>query len=327
MSHRIAIISDVHYAGPSEQQRRGHELAAISNPLQRFGVAAFRYFIWMRDPFAHNHLLDRILSALGHVDLLVGLGDYSCDTGFIGVSDAAARESASQCLKKMFHADADSIHLVLGDHELGKMSLFGGRGGLRIQSYRVAVNELGIPDLWSRTIGRWTLVGVTSSLLALPVYRPETLHSEVSDWEQLRSVYIDRFRNVLKDLPAAQRLLLFCHDPTAIPFLAQIPEMRERLPYLDATFIGHLHSELFLWKSRILAGMPPIRFLGNAVRRITEALHEARWWKEFKVRLCPSLAGIQLRKDGGFLTFDLEENGNDQLSVKRHWTREIAPWT
>jgi hypothetical protein len=62
-----------------------------------------------------------------------------------------------------------------------------------------------------------------------------------------------------------------------------------------------------LWKARMLAGMPPIGFLGHSVRRYSSALREAAYWRPFKVRLCPALAGIELLKDGGFYTAELDE--------------------
>jgi hypothetical protein len=58
--------------------------------------------------------------------------------------------------------------------------------------------------------------------------------------------------------------------------------------------------------SGILAGIPQIGFLGNTARRLSTALREAKHWKPFKVRLCPSLAGIELLKDGGFYVADLD---------------------
>jgi hypothetical protein len=78
------------------------------------------------------------------------------------------------------------------------------------------------------------------------------------------------------------------------------------LPQVEQTIIGHLHSELILWKSRLLAGMPTIGFLGHTVKRMTTALNEARLWRPFHVRLCPALAGIELLKDGGYLTAELD---------------------
>jgi len=89
-----------------------------------------------------------------------------------------------------------------------------------------------------------------------------------------------------------QRVLLFCHDPTALPFFMARSSVRSRLGQIEQTVIGHLHSKLVFWNSKMLAGMPVIRFFGHTAQRMSTALHEARRWKPFHVRLCPSLAGI-----------------------------------
>src|SRR5438046_9839871 len=103
-----------------------------------------------------------------------------------------------------------------------------------------------------------------------------------------------------------QRILLFCHDPTALPFLWREEAVRSRLTQIEQTIIGHLHSNLVLWKSRMLAGIPRISFLGHTAKRLSAALHEAKHWRCFKIRLCPALAGIELLNDGGYLTVELD---------------------
>ena len=83
-------------------------------------------------------------------------------------------------------------------------------------------------------------------------------------------------------------------------------DLRNKLPQIEQTIIGHLHSNLFLHLSRLLSGMPVIRFLGHSVHRLSGALNEARYWRLFRVRLCPSLTGIELLKDGGYYTVKLD---------------------
>src|SRR5437667_7108271 len=58
----ILILSDIHYASDAEKRRRGHEARIIANPLLRRAVKAYRHYIWLRDPLAHNHLLDQFLA-------------------------------------------------------------------------------------------------------------------------------------------------------------------------------------------------------------------------------------------------------------------------
>src|SRR5437764_15033533 len=92
----ILILSDIHYACDAERQRRGHETRVIANPLLRRAVRAYRYYIWLRDPFAHNHLLDAFLRRADSPDWVVANGHDSCGPEFGGVSDTAAFDGAGQ---------------------------------------------------------------------------------------------------------------------------------------------------------------------------------------------------------------------------------------
>src|SRR5207249_3810717 len=94
--------------------------------------------------------------------------------------------------------------------------------------------------------------------------------------------------------------------------------VRAKLPQIEQTIIGHLHSNLYFWKSRRLAGMPVIKFLGHTVERMSRALHEAREWRPFNVRLCPSLAGIELLKDGGYFTVTLDADATRPAQFEFH---------
>src|SRR6185503_7659166 len=144
----VLILSDIHYACDAERQRRGHETRVIPNTLLRHAVKAYRHHVWLRDPFAHNHLLDEFLNRANSPDWVVTNGDYSCDTEFVGVCDDAAFESARQCLAKLRQRFGARLRSTIGDHELGKMSLFGGKGGLRLASWRRTTAELALPPLW-----------------------------------------------------------------------------------------------------------------------------------------------------------------------------------
>ena len=106
--------------------------------------------------------------------------------------------------------------------------------------------------------------------------------------------------------------------PAALPFLWQEPAINRRVSQIEQTIIGHLHSNLVLWKSRLLAGLPRITFLGHTVTRLSTALGEARCWRAFRVRLCPALAGIELLKDGGFLTLDIDPEARQPALFQFH---------
>lgn len=314
----ILIVSDIHYAGDAERERVDHEARVVSNPLLRQAIRAYRRYIWMRDPFAQNHLLDAFLARADSPDLVVSNGDYSCDTRFVGVSDEAAFQSARDCLAKLRGRFGPNLHSIIGDHELGKLSLFGGQGGFRLASWRRATSELALRPFWAVRLGRYVLVGVTSSLLAFPVYETEALPDEQADWRALHRAHLETVRELFSALHPTERVVLFCHDPTALPFLWRDHGVRARLPQVEQTIIGHLHSNLLFRQSRWMAGMPAIPFLGNSVRRMSRALNEARCWRAFKVRLCPALAGIELLKDGGFCELRIHPDGSRPAAFRFH---------
>src|SRR3954454_24410630 len=118
-------------------------------------------------------------------------------------------------------------------------------------------------------------MGIVSTLVALPVFEPEILSLEKAEWQELRREHLERIGQAFRGLQTGERVLLFCHDPTALPFLWREESVRGKLPQVERTIIGHLHSRLILLKSKILAGMPVIAFLGHTPQRLSSALHEA----------------------------------------------------
>ena len=313
----LLVLSDIHYASAAEKLRLDHEARVIGNPLARLLLKFYRHYIWLRAPMQKNHLLDQFLSRAQPTDWVIANGDYSCDSAFIGVADDAAFQSAQQCLEKLRHKFAPNFRATFGDHELGKTSFFGNRGGMRVASFHRAEKELGLEPFWQWSLGNYVLMGVVSSLIALPIFEPDTLLEEREEWARLRSIHLAKISDAFANLKPEQKAILFCHDPTALPFLWKEEVIRARLPQLEQTIIGHLHSPLIFWKSGLLAGIPAIGFLGNTVKRMTRALREARRWREFHVRLCPALAGIELLKDGGFLSVELDLAAKVPVRVER----------
>lgn len=314
----VAILSDIHYAGAAERARGGdYEMRTISNPVLRAVAHAYRHLIWQRHPLEQGRQLDRFLAEVGPVDYLIGNGDYSCNSGFRGVSDPAAGASAQECLGKLRVKFGDKTRFTMGDHELGKRALFGG-GQMCLASWRAATETLGLAPFWQLTVGCYTLMGMTSTLIALPAYQPDTAPEEWPEWLRLREAHLAEIRSAFDALPPNQRVILFCHDPTALPFLWREESVNRRLPQIEQTVIGHLHTQLVLWKSRVLAGIPPIHFLGHAVTRMTAALHEAHHWRSFHVRLCPALSGIELLNDGGYFTMHIGPAGNHPARFTFH---------
>jgi hypothetical protein len=315
----VAVLSDIHYASAAEQAHGSDfEFKSIASPFLRRVAEMYRRWIWLRDPLGQNGLLDRFLAGARGADFVVANGDYSCDTAFVGVSHDAAFQSAKECLGILRATFGDKLRATLGDHELGKLSLFAAWGGMRLDSWRRATQELGLQPFWQVAFGNQVLMGVASSLVALPVFVPDTLSAELCGWERLRDQHLAEIRTAFAALRPEQRVLLFCHDPTALPFLWREEAVRDKLPQIEHAIIGHLHTRLIFWKSKLLAGMPVVRFLGPSAQRMSAALNEARRWRPFHVRLCPALAGIELLNDGGYLTIELDPDARQPARFRFH---------
>ncbi|MCX6925127.1 MAG: hypothetical protein NT154_18225 [Verrucomicrobia bacterium] len=315
----LGILSDIHYACAAEQARGDdYELRGIPNPVVRILAHLYRHYIWLRQPLRKNYLLDQFLEHAAAFDYVIANGDYSCNSAFVGLSDDAACQSARECVEKLRQRFGANLRTTFGDHELGKLSMFGGNGGMRLASWRRAQEEVGLQPFWRLEIGSYVLLGIVSTLLALPVFYPDMLPAERPEWERLRAEHLAEIRRAFEALQPGQRVLLFLHDPTALPFLWREESVRAKLSQIEQTTIGHLHTNLVLWKSRLLAGMPPIRFLGHTVERMSIALSQARYWRPFHVRLCPSLAGVELLKDGGYCTLELDPEARRPASFRFH---------
>jgi len=301
----ITIVSDIHYASDPERARgNDYELKDIANPIARLLLRLHRRHVWLKHPLEQNYLLDAFLMQ-PRTDFLVANGDFTCDTGFVGLADDAAFASARECIARLRTAYNNRFALTWGDHDLGKKSFYGTHGGMRLESARRLDRELGAPPFWTMQFGWFVLVGFSSSLVGLEALETELPAQELEGWRELRRSHMDDIRRMLRKLQPDQKLILFCHDPTALPFLYAEDAMREKLDQVEMTVLGHLHSPAILRMSRALSGMPPITFLGHTVAKLSRALRLARTWKPFKVVLCPSLAGMELFKDGGYCSLTL----------------------
>ena len=318
-TYTLGIVSDIHYAGASEQARgNDYEWREVANPFLRGLVRFYRRYLWMRNPLNQNYLLDRFLERANGFDYVIGNGDYCCDSHFLGLSDDAALQSATECIEKLRSNFDDKLRLTLGDHEFGKINLTGLRGGMRLESWKRATELLQLEPFWQLELGNYVLLGVTSSLIGLPVLEADTLPSELPEWRELRSAHLGQIRTAFSSIKPTQRVLLFCHDPSALPFLGREEAVRSRLAQIEHTIIGHLHSNLLLWKSRLLAGIPVITFLGHTGKKLSTALRDARHWRPFNLRLCPAVAGIELLNDGGFLTVKLDSEAREPARFQIH---------
>jgi len=312
----IGIVSDIHYAGAAERERgNDYEYRGVRNAALRHFLKLHRHYIWMREPLQKNHLLDSFLQRGNDFDYAIANGDYTCNTAFLGLSDDAARDSVAECLGKLRATFGDRFFATFGDHEFGKVSLVGDRGGMRLESWRRAL-EIGLNPFWRFEIGKYVILGITSSLVAYPIMEPDTLPAERPEWERLRREHLDLIRGAFAGLRSDQRVILFNHDPSSLPFLWREELVRARLHQIERTVIGHLHSPLVLRISRLLSGIPRVNMLGHTVARWTMALREARHWRDFKIQLCPALAGIQLLKDGGYLVAQVDPEARAAAAFK-----------
>lgn len=323
MSKRIKflICSDIHYASEAEKLRGPYEVGAIESAFWRVVVRNYRRYYWLRDPFAHNHLLQQVLKPPFEPDWVVANGDYSCDSAFIGMSDPPALQSAKESLGALRARFPGKVLAVFGDHELGKTSLVGGKGGMRLKSLELAQSALGLEPLWTKRFESYVLVGVTSSMVAMPIYIRETLEKEQQQWWELSRQHLKGIEAVFNALGSSDRVLLFCHDPTALPFLWKLEAVRRRVQQIERTMIGHLHSSIILKQSRILSGIPMMTGFGQSIRRMSTALSQAKDWKHFNVLLCPSLTGLQITKRGGFYEMDLDPEAQVPASFQMHSIR------
>lgn len=302
---KLLVVSDLHFAGPQEQLRRGHEARVMPNRLARTAAHLWRHYGWLRDPFAHNDKLGQIIAANPAPDLVVANGDFTIDSAYVGVSDDAALESAGLALGELRAAYGDRLLTTIGDHDLGKKSLFGGAGGPRWQSLLRCERELGLSRFWHREFGDYVLFGLASTPLAWPVFEAEGLADEADRWREAQATLQARIALEFSRLSPGARVLLFVHDPTALRFLWDLPEVRTRLPQVERTIIGHLHTPAIWRAARLLAGMPRLTFLGVTAHRLSTALNSAGCWQHFRLALCPAPTGCQAFKDGGWLTLEL----------------------
>ena len=314
---RLLIVSDLHFASAGEKLRQHSDQAAATTFVQKLITRTWGHYFWLRCPCDHNLRLGAILAREQRYDWLVANGDYTVDNAFVGVSDDASYESAAECLSQIRAAAPGRNLLTIGDHDLGKKSLFGGKGGLRIRSLERMTKSLGVSMTWSHEIGPWLLIGITSSVAALPVFAEEILPEERQAWNEVRERLFSELRQIFGQITPAQRMILFVHDPSALPALFQEPCISARHELIEATVIGHLHSPKVLFVANRLRGIPTIGWLGHTTRRYTRALSQARYWRDFKVVLCPSPTGMQIFKDGGYLTLHLPESIAERAIFER----------
>ena len=293
----VIVTCDIHYASELERARRNPEGCVVPRWWLRAVANAFRS-LWLGDAERNNITFTQFIDVIRSADWLIANGDFSCDSAFVGVSDDAAMRSAKESLAKLRAISGTSFEATIGDHELGRASLFGGPGGPRLSSWFRCLNDLELRPFWQLAIGPYVLIGVTSSLLALEAFEPQLLSEERETWYCLRAEHLDHIRRAFRELPTNRRVLLFCHDPAALAWLGREESVRSRMGQIDQTLVGHLHSRL------VISGIRTLAHLRNSL------------WRDFKVRVCPALACRPWPFAGLYYRISLDLEGQRPLQFR-----------
>lgn len=320
---RIAVLSDLHVLGirETERSRRIVQDLAVDRPLAHRawerGLHRVRRRLWNRraderDTCFH-HALDEM--ALLHPDWIVANGDFSGDTAGIGLCDPHAFESVERVTDLLRRTFPDRCLFVFGDHEIGKYSTELKSGGIRLESLRRGEEDLGLESFWHRTAEGVHLVGVNSTLLSLSLFLPEALQTEIPAWQEQRARHLERIRETFSRFPPGDRILLFCHDPSALGELAGIPEVRARIGQIARTVLGHLHIPALLPITRWIGRLPIHDARYPVARIIARGAKSSQSWDQFRPVVCPSAFGLGHILRGGFLHLDVLP---DEVRIVRH---------
>ncbi|MDA7915997.1 metallophosphoesterase [Verrucomicrobia bacterium] len=311
---RILILSDIHYACDAEKARGDFRTKGITNPITRFIVGRWSDWLWEGDPFEKNEAFHRFLDRDYNVDLVVANGDYSADSAFIGIADDAAHESAQFVMAKLENKFGDRLISTIGDHELGKISPDGGRGNMAIAGLHRSHALPTVATQWKKQHDNLVIIGVNATLIALPALARDMLPEEVAEWQHHRKEHIDWINSTFDALGSDEQVILFCHDPTALPYLHEMKSVRNRLTQIEHTVIGHLHSQWILTTAGYISGFPIINFLGAGVQRVSHGLNQAKCWKDFNLLFCPALDGIKWHK-GASVLLDIDAKDPERKKV------------
>lgn len=321
---RLAVISDIHISGPAEKARSlesYRELGAGLHPLKRKwrrGLHRVRTRLWNAHPEWRE---EAFLRALAHVsefdpDWVIANGDYGSDHGGVGVSDDATFESAAGVIRAIRRMFRDRSRFIFGDHDLGKYSTLLRGGGIRLQSLERGEKKLGIPSFWHEEDEDFHLIGVNSSLFTLDMFLPEALHEEIPRWQEHRDRHVQVVTETFARLPNHARILLFCHDPSALHVLSHIKSVKSRVGQIEMTIIGHLHSPSLLRLARLVPRRASSWKPKYPVARIVaHGLQGVASWRQFRPVVCPSTFGTGHHIRGGVLF--LEKNPRGELKSRR----------
>lgn len=320
---KLAVISDIHVLGPRELQaaHAAHdELGSDLDPIRRKwrrGLHRVRRRLWnghleLREP-AFRHALSRLLEF--DPDWIIANGDFGGDFGGTGLSNDATFESAATAVQLMRDLFANRCRFVFGDHDLGKYSTVLRGGGIRLDSLHRGEKALGIPSFWHVRDEDFHLIGVNSSLFTLDFFLPEALVDEIPVWREKRREHIEQVSHAFDGLPRNARVILFCHDPSALTALAQVPVVQKRLNHVEQTVVGHLHTPSLMKLTKLAPLFARLNPRYPVARIIAKGLKGAQAWQQFNPVVCPSTFGTGHHVAGGLLF--LERDANGRLATRR----------
>jgi hypothetical protein len=176
------------------------------------------------------------------LDYLVAGGDYSCNSGFIGLADPAAFASAAECLKKLraqFAIASFPSSVTMNSASLAssanKVECAWPAG--RAPSMISASHPSG-----RKTLGRYTLSGSPPPSSPFHLLEADVLPAELDAWRNLRETHLHQIRELFASIPSTQKNLTLLPRPSALPFLWRESSVQQKLPQIERTIIGHLHS-------------------------------------------------------------------------------------
>ncbi len=314
---RIGVVSDFHVMAAAEKghvleshKALGAGLPALQRKWRR-GLYRMRRLLWNTHPELREIAFERALNLMETFkpDWVIANGDYGGDHSGMGVSDDATFESAAHVVGSIRRRFPENSRFVFGDHDIGKYSTERREGGIRIASLHRGEKQLGIPSFWHEIDEDVHLIGVNSSLCTLDLFLPEALVDEVPEWKRCRAEHIEHVSHAFDGLPAKARVVLFCHDPSALHALSQVPIVKRRMKQIELTVIGHLHSPSLLKLAKLMPASKGWRPKYPVARIIAHGLEGVKSWHQFNPVVCPSTFGTGHHFRGGLLFIEKDKHG------------------
>lgn len=333
---QLAVISDIHMVGPAELALANESYEYLRQHPSPVARAVRSSLYRVRRRFWNGHLKWRqtaFLRALDEVaeqrpDWLIANGDYGGDFGGTGLSNGATLDSARVVVDTIRSRFPERSRFIFGDHDLGKYSTVLREGGIRLHSLDVGERQLRISSFWHEVDECYHLIGVNSSLFTLDLFLPEALAEEIPEWQRRRAAHIEQVTRAFSELPSRGRVILFCHDPSALAVLSRIPVIARRLHQVELTVVGHLHSPTLLRLSRYAAQLSNLSPRYPVARIVATGLAGVKTWSKFNPVVCPSTFGTGHHVAGGILLLTRNADGRlvaDRMDVhRRHYRQHRA---